>query len=650
MMSTTSAPSDLERKYAEWARQAARSAGNQDLAALRSRSPDGLIIEPLYTRLLVEGKEGLPGIAPHIRGSDAAGALARAGWEVRQLHALPEPEAAAAAIRDDLAGGVRGIWLKLDLAGDESALGVHIDSLDALATTTAALDPTRHSLAFDPGPWLLPLAALVLAQRQRSGDDGEGLSLGFDPLGVAAVGALPSPADALAETASVLPALLKGCPRARLFAASGLPFHDAGATAPQELACILANAIALLRFGESLGLPADLIAARIELRLATDADLFTSAAKCRALRRLWSRVMEVAGIDVRPFVHAVTGRRMLARVDPWTNLLRLTAATAAGVLGGAQAITTLPFDDPLGPPDAFSRRLARNTQAILALESRMFQPLDPLGGSFFVQRLTDELAREAWTLLQDIEAAGGMAAALTAGLVQDWIAAARKERERAIATRMELLVGVSAFVDLDEEVREAALPLRTKHEAQPRKPAIDPKAHALAATLQALAGGARLVAPKAREPAIRFLAPFRLAEPFEQLRAQGMRYRARHGDFPQLTLLCFGPPGEWATQATFAKNLFEAGGIRVVSKRVAAEREAAVAATANLDAAFCGLCGSLDVALEEGLVKRLRARGIKRLYRFGDSGAAGYDARPTEGVDVLALLNDAWSTLVEETA
>jgi len=647
-MPRSSAPSDLEAKIAEWCRLAARATGGREPQTLRMRSPDGITLDVLCTRLSVAGEEGVPGFAPRIRGGGAAGTLVTAGWEIRQLHALADPAATAAAIREDIGGGARGVWLRLDLASGATARGVRLDSLDALRTATAPLDPARHTLAFDPGPWLLPLGALVLAETRRSGDNGTRLSLGLDPLGAAALGELPSPADALAQTKDVLPSLLAARPKARLLASSGLPFHEAGATAAQELACIVAGAVTLLRFAEGLGIAPEALAERMELRLSTDADLFTGAAKCRALRRLWSTVLGAVGIEARPFLHAVTGRRMLARVDPWTNMLRLTAATAAAVLGGADAVTTLPFDDPLGPPDAFSRRIARNTQAILALESRLFQPVDAVGGSFFLQRLTDDLAREAWALVRRIEASGGMDAALASGTVQEWIARARQERERAVATREELLVGVAAFAELDEERREPAPEVAAAAPARADGPVVDPGHMSADELVGALRAGARLVPPEAREPAIRVLEPFRFAEPFERLRARGEAFRARHGDHPRLVLFCFGPPAVWVPQATFAKNLFEAGGIRTVEQRVAGGREAALAAVSGLDAAFCGICGSLDAALEGELCSRLRARGVRRLYRFGDGGAADYDARPTDGVDALALLADAWSTFGEE--
>lgn len=631
---------------AAWRALVQRTVAGATVESLATADEDAILVRPLYRREDAVGSEGVPGLAPLVRAASAAGRLPSSGWESRQLHALPSPADTAAAIAEDLAGGVRGVWLRLQLGAPEAAArGVVVRTLSDLLEATAPLDPRRHTLALDPGPCLRACAALLLAWHRRGAPESPRLAVGLDPLGAAALGELPSPDEALAVVRELLPPLADAFPEARLLVADGVAWHEAGATSAQEIAATIATAIALLRLSESAGLDPAAAARRIELRLACDADIFASAAKCRALRRLWSRVLAALDLDTAPFLHAVTGRRMLARVDPWTNMLRLTAASLAAGLGGADAVTTLPFDDPHGPPDTFSRRIARNTQAILALESRIFQPVDPAGGSFFLQRHTDELAQAAWRLVREIEAVGGMPEALRRGLVQERVEEAARHRAAEVATRRRLLVGVSAFADLDEEPRPAATPPAPTAPAAERTVAVEERG--LDELVDALAADAALATAPRRHPTIRVLRPRRLAEPFEALRARAAARKARHGDEPRVVALRFGPAAASVGDAGTVKNLFEAGGIRTVERRVA-DVEAACAALREENAVFAAVCGAPGEETAAALPAALRRAGALRVYAAaGLPPLAAYDARLGDDIDALALLDDAWRALEE---
>ena len=194
-------------------------------------------------------------------------------------------------------------------------------------------------------------------------------------------------------------------------------------------------------------------AGQIGFALATDTDFFLSLAKFRALRRLWGQVLEVAGASsAMPSlrVHAETAERMFTRVDPHVNILRGTVAAFAAAAGGAGSITVLPFDHALGMPTPLARRIARNTQLVLLEEAQLGRVLDPAGGSWFVERLTEELATKAWSLVQEVERRGGMLAALRQGWPQERVAASRKRLEADIASRRQPITGVSEFADLRE--------------------------------------------------------------------------------------------------------------------------------------------------------------------------------------------------------
>jgi methylmalonyl-CoA mutase len=186
-------------------------------------------------------------------------------------------------------------------------------------------------------------------------------------------------------------------------------------------------------------------------RLSADADQFLTIAKFRALRKLWARVEDACGLPFRPaFIAAETAWRMMTRRDPHVNMLRTTVAALAAGVGGADAVTVLPFTMAIGLPDRFARRVARNSQFILLEESRLAQVADPSAGSGAIEALTDELCRAAWGLFQEIQAAGGSCAALEQGLIQRQVAVVRNARTEAIAAGREQITGTTVYPNPDE--------------------------------------------------------------------------------------------------------------------------------------------------------------------------------------------------------
>ncbi len=244
----------------------------------------------------------------------------------------------------------------------------------------------------------------------------------------------------------------------------------------------------------------------IFFRLAADQDQFLTIAKFRAMRKLWARVEQACGLEAsRACVVAETAWRMMTKRDPQGNIVRGTIAALAAAVGGADAITVLPFSAALGIPDAFARRIARNTQTILIEEANLHRVADPAAGSGAIEYLTEQLCEKAWTLFQEIERAGGSAKALEAGLIQKAVAKVRAEREANVASRKETLIGTSDFPDLAEEPVAVLGAFRAPPlEAPPGKP-------------------------------IEKLARFRLAEPFEDLRDRSDAYLARTGERPKMS-------------------------------------------------------------------------------------------------------------------
>ena len=571
----------------------------------------------------------MPGAAPYTRGARAAGTSA--GWDVRPAHAHPDPGRTNLAVLEDLEHGAGSAALVVDdgLARSGTAPnGVVLADLADLECALREVDLGLAPVALRAGARFAEAGALLLAHVERGGrrDGLAGLDLGADPIGAALAPDGAEAGGALAQATGVARHIAANGPAsATAVLADGRPWHAAGATEAQELAATVATAVAYLRALDEAGLAPDEGARQIAFVLATDADLFLSIAKLRALRRLWARVLEVAGAPdaVRGMrVHAETATRMLARRDPWVNILRGTVACLAAAAGGADSVTVLPFDHALGLPSRLARRIARNTQLILMEESSLHRVVDPAGGAGYVEALTEELAQRAWDLFRQIEAAGGMLAACRAGTPQAWVAASWAERARDVATRREPVTGVSEFPDLaevpvePEAFDDAAFVARARERFAT---AVVPESFAEALAL------AREGKALGTSPARSDLPPLpshRLGEAFEALRDRSDRALARDGARPRVLLANLGPLAQHTARATFAKNLLGAGGIEPVWSEPLTGGEAVASAFRAAGTRIAALCSSdevyADLAVEAA--RALKAAGCELVLLLGRPG------------------------------
>ena len=377
-----------------------------------------------------------------MRGRGAAGH--RGGWDVRQRHEHPDPAVAREQIMEDLEGGVSSLWLGL---GDGR---IPVDALpDVLAETYLDLAP----IVLDAGERFAEAAEVYLDVAAGRGVPPGALAgcLGADPLGVLARTGAETGADRrrrLAAAADLARRCAADFPGVRAIVVDALPYHEAGGTDAEELGCSLAAGLEYLRAMRAAGLSADAAFGQLEFRYAATADQFATIAKLRAARRVWARVAQQCGVTSDAggqWQHAVSSWSMLTRRDPWNNILRATLACFAAGVGGADAITVAPFDAAIGQPDRLARRVARNVHALLVEESHVARVIDPAGGSWYVEDLTEQLAVKAWAWFQEIERSGGLRAALAAGLIADRLAASREQRRDALARRREAVTGVSEF-------------------------------------------------------------------------------------------------------------------------------------------------------------------------------------------------------------
>ena len=408
--------------------------------------------------------------------------------------------------------------------------------------------------------------------------------------------------------------------------ADGRVIHNAGGSDAQELAFALASAVTYLRALETGGMILSRARDAIYFRLSADADQFLTMAKFRAVRKLWARVEAACGLTPKPvMVTAETAWRMMTKRDAYVNMLRNAIAVTAAGLGGADAITTLPHTAPLGLPDAFARRAARNTQLLLLEESNLARVGDPAAGSGALETLTEQLCTAAWSQFQEIEKAGGAWAALESGFIQKNAAAILAERQKAAARGKDTLTGTNAYPDM--------------HETTPTVLDVAP--------LPSKKNGAVPIAVSA-EP----LPRIRLAEPFENLRDRSDAILAKTGARPKVFLANLGKLSEFTARATFAKSFFEAGGIATVSNDGFSSLDEMFAAFKASRAAIACLCSSDEVYEREATTAaKALAPMTKHLYLAGRP--ADQDALKTAGIgtfifaggDMVAVLQATYQIL-----
>ncbi|MFD5429237.1 methylmalonyl-CoA mutase family protein [Streptomyces sp. NPDC127084] len=572
--------------------------------ALSTALEDGLVARPLYTAGTADAADtagtvgGYPGFAPYVRGSRPAG-----GWDVRQRHELSDPARANEAILADLENGVTSLWLTvggsgLPVSGMAQALeGVYLDLAPVALDAGAETDAAAREL-------------LRLYEEKGVAREAARGTLGADPLGYQA--RTGQPGDTGPQTSAVVE-LARRCdqdyPGLRALTVDALPYHEAGASAAQELGASLATGVAYLRLLTEAGLTADAACRQLEFRYAATADQFLTVAKLRAARLLWARVAEVCGVSATGDAgaqrqHAVTSPVMMTRRDPYVNMLRTTIAALGAGVGGADAVTVLPFDHELGLPDAFARRIARNTSSILLEESHLGRVADPAGGSWYVERLTGELAEAAWAFFQELERAGGMAAALRSGLLGERLAATWQERKKKLASRREPITGVSEFPHLAEKPVE-------------REPA----------PVSALSGGL----PKVRRD-----------EDYEGLRARSDAHLAATGARPKVFIAALGTAAAHTARATFASNLFQAGGVEPVHDPVTVDAGTAAEAFTRSGATVACLCSSDALYGEQAaeVAKALKSAGAERVFLAGKPGEyTDVDAYIFAGCDAVSVLS-----------
>lgn len=617
---------DLESTYQQWSDSAAQVLAKSkrvDVADLRdtpetllsTTTPDALTIKPLYTRRDELDEPGLPGTYPFVRGSDHVRDV-NMGWRVTERFGDPvcDPQDSATlnqAILEALNNGASGLWL---------AVG---DSAIAPKDLAAVLDGVYLDLVpvtLDAGAAGIEAAQAMQPLLPESATIGTVSSYGLAPLTADFSG---RPAVPLADAIGVASAAAA----VRSIRVDGTDFSLGGATDVQELALVTAAGVEYLRALTAAGLAVDEALNQLTFALSATDDQFGTVAKFRAIRRLWGRVAEVSGAPEAggAVTHGVTALSMMSQRDPWVNMLRVTTATFGAGVGGADQITVLPFDVALPPADrttspTFSRRMARNTQLLLIEESNVARVLDPAGGAWFVESLTDDLAASAWALFQEIEAKGGYQNALADGWIAEQVSISLAARDEAVAHRTTPLTGISEFPNLAEK------PLSTPDSAD-------------------------FVDLPTAAPNLA-----RTARPFERLRDRSDAFLASLGKRPIAMLLPLGSVAEHNARTTFIANLLAAGGIESINPGpLTADAIAAARATSG-DPVVAVLCAANPRYESDGAAALAAAReaGFHTVLLAGPATAWTDEQNAPDGyvqigIDAISMLTELLDTIEAES-
>lgn len=643
---------------------------------------EGVAIQPLYTEAdwpSASDPSGMPGIDPFTRGATALGNSR--GWDIRQEHALPWPADNNEAIVQDLARGATSIRLRLDnttragnFGGDETGMGgMALGLVEDLDEALAGVDLKKTFIGLDAGAAFIPAAAMLeeLWRRRGVGADEARGAFNANPLGsLAELGRLPVSIDiALSRLADIAKWTAANRPRVKSVLVGTRPYHHAGATAVQDIAFSMATAVAYLRTLTDAGMGVDDACRQMTFSYGVGCNFFLAIAKLRAARRLWARIAEVSGASERyrgMRMHVTTSRRVITERDPWVNMLRTTICAAAGAIGGAQAISAVPFDAAIGQPDDFSRRLARNTQIILAEEAHLGSVVDPAGGSWYIEKLTDQLAQAGWKLFQEIEARGGMVRSLADGWAAAQINAAFAERLKNLQRRRDPITGVSEYPNVKEKpverhtpnvaemrkrLQERLVAHKMNGRPEPKTPISKPMAAAVEmARLGWPAGDIMGKLAEGSEPiVIEALRPHPFSEPFEALRTASDEYLEKTGRRPRVFLANIGPVARHTARANYATNFFEAGGFEAITNTGFATPPAVAEAFAASGAAIAVVCSDDKTYAEiaTDVAGALKTAGARTVVLAGNPGenkadwqAAGVDRFIYIGCDVLEILRE----------
>ena len=451
-----------------WLELAQRELKGKDPDTLNRVSAEGITVKPLYTAADLDqlaNVNSLPGLFPYLRGPYATMYTNRP-WTIRQYAGFSTAEASNAFYRKALESGQKGLSVAFDLAthrgydsdhprvvGDVGKAGVAIDSVEDMKILFNEIPLDTMSVSMTMNGAVIPILAMFIVAAEEQGVSRDKLSgtIQNDILKEFMVRNtyIYPPEPSMRIVADIIEYTSKEMPRFNSISISGYHMHEAGATAVQELAYTIADGMEYVRIALQRGMSVDAFAPRLSFFFAIGMNFFMEVAKLRAARVLWATAMKQFNPQRTDSLllrtHCQTSGWSLSAQDPYNNIVRTTIEAMAAVLGGTQSLHTNSFDEALGLPTEQSARVARNTQLIIAEESHITEVADPLGGSYYVEALTEALVREASTIIADVESYGGMTRAINAGIPKMKIEESAARRQAKIDQGHEVIVGVNKY-------------------------------------------------------------------------------------------------------------------------------------------------------------------------------------------------------------
>ncbi|RVT88088.1 methylmalonyl-CoA mutase [Inhella crocodyli] len=452
----------------QWEKAAAKSAPGGDVGALTWVTPEGLRVKPLYTAADLAGlphADTLPGFAPFLRGPQATMYAVRP-WTIRQYAGFSTAEESNAFYRQALAAGGQGVSVAFDLAthrgydsdhprvvGDVGKAGVAIDSVEDMKILFDGIPLDQVSVSMTMNGAVLPVLAAYVVAGEEQGVPSAKLSgtIQNDILKEFMVRNtyIYPPAPSMRIVADIMAHTAAEMPKFNSISISGYHMQEAGANQALELAFTLADGMEYVRTAMKRGLAVDAFAPRLSFFFAIGMNFYLEVAKLRAARLLWSRIMGDFGAkDPKSLMlrtHCQTSGWSLTAQDPYNNIVRTTVEAMAAVFGGTQSLHTNSFDEAIALPTEFSSRIARNTQLILQEETHITSVVDPWAGSYMMEKLTQELADKAWSIIEEVEGQGGMTQAVASGWAKLQIEASAAQKQARIDSGADVIVGVNKY-------------------------------------------------------------------------------------------------------------------------------------------------------------------------------------------------------------
>ncbi|MET0240086.1 MAG: methylmalonyl-CoA mutase [Sphingobium sp.] len=446
----------------DWKNAAAKEVKGRDLTW---QTPEGIAVKPLYTAEDVTVDPGLPGFAPFTRGVRASMYAGRP-WTIRQYAGFSTAEESNAFYKRNLAAGQKGLSVAFDLAthrgydsdhprvtGDVGKAGVAIDTLEDMKILFDGIPLDKMSVSMTMNGAVIPILAFFIVAGEEQGVDRKLLdgTVQNDILKEFMVRNtyIYPPEPSMRIISDIFGYTSREMPKFNSISISGYHMQEAGATQVQELAFTIADGMEYVKYGVASGLDIDKFAGRLSFFFAIGMNFFMEVAKLRAARVLWHRAMTTLGAkDERSKMlrtHCQTSGVSLTEQDPYNNVIRTTIEAMASMLGGTQSLHTNALDEAIALPTDFSARIARNTQIIIQEETGMTKVVDPLGGSYYIEALTQELVDKAQEIIDRVQAEGGMAKAVAAGWPKAMIETAAAARQARVDRADDVIVGVNKY-------------------------------------------------------------------------------------------------------------------------------------------------------------------------------------------------------------